>query len=106
MTSQAPLDRATLLAALDQVIDPKSQVLDALWDTEWEKNLLDAAVGTVKRKLDPQKYQIFDFYVNKDWPAEKVAGRFQISVDQVYLAKHRITDMIKGEVARLKKRMS
>ena len=88
------------------VIDPESQMLDQLWDAEWEKNLLDAAVATVKRKLDPQKYQIFDFYVNKDWPAEKVAERFQTSVDQVYLAKHRITEMIKAEVARLKKRMS
>ena len=91
---------------VDCVIDPESQVLDQLWDAEWEKNLLDAAVATVKRKLEPQKYQIFDFYVNKDWPAEKVAEWFQISVDQVYLAKHRITEMIKAEVARLKKKMS
>lgn len=90
----------------DRVIDPESQVLDQLWDAEWEKNLLDAAINNVKRKLDPQKYQIFHFYVNKDWPAEKVAERFQTSVDQVYLAKHRITEIIKAEVARLKKKMS
>jgi RNA polymerase sigma-70 factor (ECF subfamily) len=91
---------------VDRVIDPESQVLDQLWDAEWEKNLLEAAINNVKRKLDPQKYQIFHFYVNKGWPAEKVAERFQTSVDQVYLAKHRITEMIKAEVARLKKKMS
>jgi RNA polymerase sigma factor (sigma-70 family) len=91
---------------VERVIDPESNVLDQVWDAEWERNLLDAAVASVKRKLDPQKYQIFDFYVNKGWPPEKVAVRFQISVDQVYLAKCRITDLIKKEVARLKKKMT
>lgn len=89
---------------IEGLIDPESNVLDKLWDAEWEKNLLDAAMANVKRKLDPQKYQIYDFYVNKDWPPEKVAARFQISVDQVYLAKHRITELIKAEVARLEKK--
>jgi RNA polymerase sigma-70 factor (ECF subfamily) len=75
--------------------------LDALWDAEWEKNLLDAALAKVKRRLDPQKYQIFDLYVNKEWAPEKVAATFGISVDQVYLAKHRTTELIKEEVKRL-----
>jgi DNA-directed RNA polymerase specialized sigma24 family protein len=60
----------------------------------------------VKRKLDPQKYQIFDFYVNKGWPPEKIADLFQISVDQVYLAKHRITELIKTEIERREKHMT
>jgi RNA polymerase sigma factor (sigma-70 family) len=98
--------QGTGTGTVERVIDPKGGELEKEWDAEWENNLLDAAVTNVKRKLDPQKYQIFDFYVNKAWPAEEVAGRFQISVDQVYLAKCRITDLIKAEVARLKKRMS
>jgi DNA-directed RNA polymerase specialized sigma24 family protein len=60
----------------------------------------------VKRRLDPQRYQIFDFYVNKEWPPEKVAKAFGISVDQVYLAKHRVTEMIKAEVKRLETEMN
>ena len=104
--SHRPLADGTGTGTVENLVDPKSQVLDKVWDTEWEKNLLDAAVSSVKRKLDPQKYQIFDFCANKGWPPEKVAGRFQISVEQVYLAKHRITGMIKVEVARLKKKMS
>jgi RNA polymerase sigma-70 factor (ECF subfamily) len=91
---------------VERVIDPQSDVLDKLWDEEWEKNLLDAAISNVKRRLDPQRYQIFDFYVNKEWPPEKVAERFQIPVEQVYLAKHRITEMIKEEVERLEKKMA
>jgi len=88
---------------IENVVDPASLQLDKLWEDEWERTLLDAAIDKVKRRLDPQKYQIFDFYVNKEWKAEKVAATFGVSVDQVYLAKHRITEMIKEEVKRLEK---
>ncbi|HUA67129.1 MAG TPA: sigma-70 family RNA polymerase sigma factor [Candidatus Saccharimonadales bacterium] len=86
---------------MDKMADPVSHALDALWDTEWETQLLEAAVDKVKRRLDPQKYQIFDFYVNKEWPSDKVAETFGIPVAQVYLAKHRITEMIAEEVKKL-----
>jgi len=92
--------------AVDKVVDPMSRDLDALWDAEWEKNLLNAAIAKVKRRLDPQKFQIFDLYVNKEWTPEKVAATFGISVDQVYLAKHRTTELIREEVERLKKEVS
>jgi len=101
-----PPSQGTGTGTVERVIDPESNVLDHLWDAEWENNLLNAALANVKRKLDPEKYQIFDFYVNKGWPPDKVASRFQISVDQVYLAKCRITDLIRSEVTRLKKKMS
>ena len=97
---------ATGTGPADKVVDPASQALDAVWEDEWKKNLLDAAIAKVKRCLDPQKYQIFDFYVNKDWPPKKVAATFGVSVDQVYLAKHRVTEMIKEEVKRLEKEMT
>lgn len=88
---------------INQVADPASLNLDALWNSEWEKNLFEAALSKVKRKVDPQKYQIFDFYVNKEWPPEKVAETFGIPVDQVYLIKNRVTGMIKDEVKRIEK---
>ncbi len=80
-----------------------SPELEKIWDAEWEKNLLEVAVGKARRKLDPHQYQIFDFYVNKAWPAEKVAKTLGISTNQVYLAKHRVTELIMQEVERLKK---
>ena len=89
-----------------KMVDPVSKCLDALWDAEWQKNLLDAAIDKVRRRLDPQKYQIFDFYVNKEWPSDDVAKAFGISIDQVYLAKHRVTEMITEEVKRLEMKMS
>jgi RNA polymerase sigma factor (sigma-70 family) len=89
-----------------KLADQSNPDFETLWDAEWEKNLFDAAIAKVKRRLDPQKYQIFDFYVNKEWTPDKVAKTFGISVNQVYLAKHRIVELIKEEVKRLETEMS
>jgi RNA polymerase sigma-70 factor (ECF subfamily) len=91
--------------AFKELPDQASQTIDSLYEQEWQKNVLDAAIAKVKRKMDPQKYQIFDFYVNKEWEAEKVAAAFKVPVEQVYLAKHRITEMIKVEAKRLESEM-
>ena len=93
----------TATASIDRLIDPATFSLDAMWEAEWEKNLLNAALTRLKSKIDPEKFQIFDFYVKKEWPAEKVATTFGTSVDQVYLIKHRVTEMLKEEVKRLEK---
>jgi hypothetical protein len=55
----------------------------------------------VRTRVEPQNYQLFDFYVNKDWPAKKVAERFGVDIRQVYLAKHRITTLLKEEIQRM-----
>ena len=48
---------------------------------------------------------MFDLYVIKGWPVQEVARILHVSVAQVYLAKHRMTIMIKRETVRLGKRM-
>jgi RNA polymerase sigma factor (sigma-70 family) len=89
----------------EQETDGLGPELEKLWDEEWEANLLKAAVAKARRRTDPKQFQIFDFYVNKNWEPEKIAGMFSIPVGQVYLAKHRVTELIKQEVERLKKEL-
>ena len=84
----------------------RSPDLDAVWEAEWASNLLSAAMENLRRRADPQKFQIFDFYVNKEWPPEKVAERFGVSVDLVYQTKHRLTETLRAEVSRLEKEMT
>ncbi len=84
------------------LVDEKSVSFDDFWENEWQKCVLETAVKKVKTSLDAEKYQIFDFLINKQWPPERVAKSFGISLNQVYLAKHRITELIKKEVERLK----
>ena len=90
-------------AALEPFVEAASDGLNALWEAEWQETILDAAIANVKRRVDPQNYQLFDFYVNKQWPAAKVASTFNVDVNQVYLSKHRCTELLKNEVARIER---
>jgi RNA polymerase sigma-70 factor (ECF subfamily) len=92
--------------SIDALADPNAANLDAAWEIEWQTNLLNAALDNLRRHLDPQKLQIFDFYVNKGWSPEKISERFQVSTDLVYQTKHRVTEALKLEVARLEKEMT
>ncbi len=88
-------------ATLERIADEQSPDWDALWEADWQKTVLAAAMERVKRRLDPQKFQIFDFYVNREWPPEKVARTFNVTVNQVYLVKNRVTEMLRDEFGRL-----
>jgi hypothetical protein len=41
--------------------------------------------------------------VRKEWPAQKVAAQLRVSVGQVYLARHRVSALIKKEVKTLER---
>lgn len=74
---------------------------EAIWDEEWEKNVLAAAIERVKRQVKPEQYQLYDLYVFQGWPVAKVARELGVSVGRVYLAKHRVGRLLKKEVTRL-----
>ncbi len=93
-------------ALIERLADEHSQDWQAICEADWEKTILDAAMGRVKRYLDPQKFQIFDFYVNREWPPEEVARAFNVSVNQVYLVKNRVTEMLRAEARRLEREIT
>jgi RNA polymerase sigma factor (sigma-70 family) len=88
-------------ATVERVADPVLDV-ESAWDREWEANLVDAAIERVKQKADPKQYQIYDLLVFERWPPSRVARSLHIRVGWVYLAKHRIGNLIKKEIARLR----
>ena len=77
--------------------------LEKVWEAEWEMNLLAAATAHARRRIDPQQYQIFDCHINKGWPVERVAEAFGMTPNHVYVAKHRVAELIKEEAKRLQK---
>ena len=86
---------------LERIPDPAGVDLDAIWNEEWENNLTDAALARVKQQVNPRQFQIFNFYVLKQWSVKEVAETLGVTVAQVYLAKHRISALVKKEVKRL-----
>jgi RNA polymerase sigma factor (sigma-70 family) len=94
-------DRAT--ATIERVADSRVVDLDAVWEREWQENLFAAAIARVKKRIDPKQFQIFDCYVRKEWPAQKVADQLRVNIGQVYLARHRVSALLKKEIKALEK---
>lgn len=99
MSGEWEQDRKT--SVIDRIEDPAGDVLSRLWNTEWQKNVADAALARVKAQVSPKQYQIFDCYVIKQWDASKVQKQLNVSMAQVYLAKHRVGAVLKRELAKL-----
>jgi RNA polymerase sigma factor (sigma-70 family) len=86
----------------DAVTDSRTEDFEAIWNEQREQALFDAALVKTRRKIDPQKFQIFDLLIKQRLSPAKVAESFHVSVAHVYLVKHRVTTEIKAEVERLK----
>ena len=95
-------DTSTETAIVEKMADPGQSAFEAAWEDEWEKNLMEAAIERVKKKVDPKQYQAFDLYVLKKWPVLKVARTLKINPGMVYLTKHRIGNSIKREIMNLR----
>jgi RNA polymerase sigma-70 factor (ECF subfamily) len=101
--ARSPDDRQT--TTIERVADANVVDLDAVWEKEWQENLFDAAIARVKKKVDPKQFQIFDCYVRKEWPAQKCAEQLRVNIGQVYLARHRVSALLKKEIKALEKNL-
>lgn len=95
--------RTSGTATLERIADPAAINLDAVWEEEWQRTLFDAALSRVKRQANARHYQMFDLHAVKHWSVDKVAQTLGVSAGQVRLAKHRVTALMRREVARLEK---
>jgi len=84
-----------------RVPDPASLELDSVWDEEWRKNLVDAAIERVKEQVAAKQFQIFDLATLKELPVREVTKLLKVNAAQVYLARHRVSALVKKEAARL-----
>lgn len=86
---------------IDEIADPAT-LAPPNWDEAWEWNLAQAAIQNVKARIKPKHFQIYDWYVLKHMPSAEVASKFGITIGQVFLVKHRITELLTKEIQRLK----
>ena len=97
---------STRTATVERIADPAGVNLETIWDMEWKSNVFNAAIDKVKRRVNPRQYQIFDLYVIKQWPVQKVASTLGVNIGRVYLAKHRISALVKKEIQNLESKVS
>jgi RNA polymerase sigma-70 factor (ECF subfamily) len=95
-SSSASDATSTRTSTVERVPGPEN--LDAEWEIEWKRNLMETALARVGRKVKPKHLQIFDLYAMRHWPAGKVARELGVTRMQVYLVNHRLTKLMKREV--------
>jgi RNA polymerase sigma factor (sigma-70 family) len=89
-------------AGLDQIPDPGGLNLESVWEEEWDRTMWTQAISKVKEKVALKQFQMFDLYVVKERPALEVAQALGVTVAQVYLAKHRVSGLVKQELGQLR----
>ncbi len=83
--------------------DPAGDALDEVWQREWEDNLVKAALRRVRAKVSGQQLMIFELAALGEVPLKQVARKLDVSLMQVYLARHRVGKLFKEEVQRLRR---
>ncbi len=79
--------------------------LERVWDEEWEKALMEAALKKVRRHAGLQQYQMFYLHVFKRLPAREVARCLEVKLHEVYYAKYKLAAQMKKEIKALKEKL-
>ena len=87
----------------ETIPDPAGDKVDEIWQREWEDNLLKAALRRISPKVSAQQLMIFELAALGEVPLKQVARKLDVSLMQVYLARHRVGKLFKAEVIRLRK---
>jgi RNA polymerase sigma factor (sigma-70 family) len=90
-------------STLEQIPDPGAQSFETLWNEEWHLAVLDMARAFVKRKVGAKQYRMFELYVLQQRPMREVMRTLRVNAAQVYMAKYRITQLLKREMKQLEK---
>jgi RNA polymerase sigma factor (sigma-70 family) len=89
---------------IERMPDPQVNE-DAIWEIEWQRNVLDAALSRLARRVPAKHFQAFDLYTCQRWSVLHVSRELGINPAAVYLISHRLTKQLKVEVARVKAQM-
>jgi len=96
-------DDTNSTGTLERIPDPAGVALEGIWAEEWQKHLIAAALEQVKQQVSARQFQMFDLHAMQNLSAQKTAATLQTSVASVYMAKHRISRLLKRELKRLAK---
>jgi RNA polymerase sigma-70 factor (ECF subfamily) len=97
---EEPLD--TTLA--ESIPAAESFNLEHLWNSEWQKHLVEAAVEKVKASANPKQFQMFHLHVTRRIPARDVAQRLGVKLPEVYFAKYKISALLRKQIKLMENR--
>jgi RNA polymerase sigma-70 factor (ECF subfamily) len=90
---------------IERVADPNSAGFTKVYEEQWKSHVMKAAIERVRKQASPRQFQIFDLCVLREWPVEKIVQSLGVTSNQVYVARHRVSEMVASEAKRLEKEM-
>ncbi|HRI13654.1 MAG TPA: sigma-70 family RNA polymerase sigma factor [Verrucomicrobiota bacterium] len=95
-------DEADSTDPLERLPDPALDLaLEGAWEQEWESHLMTLALERVKRQVSPRQFQMFDLHALQKLSVQDTARTLKASVASVYMARYRITRLVKQELSAL-----
>ncbi len=91
-----------LIAIVENAASPESLAPDAQWEEEWQQHLLAAALDRVKAQVSAKQFKLFHHHAVEGHSVGETARAFSVSLMQVYLARHRISKLVRREVGKLR----
>ena len=74
---------------------------DELWESQWRNRHLKYCLQLIRDDVSPTTYQAFEYHVLAEWPVERVCETLNVTADQVYTAKSRITKRLREKMREL-----
>ena len=65
------------------------------WDEEWREHLLTEAMEIARAEVSPVTYNIFFLLTRENKTPEEVSAELNVSMESVYVAKHRFIKRLK-----------
>ncbi|MEK6643878.1 MAG: sigma-70 family RNA polymerase sigma factor [Planctomycetota bacterium] len=87
------------LESMADIAAADDESLDAVWEEEWRQQHLRRAMCTVESEFNSSDLKCFQSYVLNGDDAAEVSKRYDVSVGQVYNAKHRILTRLRAVIA-------
>lgn len=77
--------------------------IDAAWEAEQRQSILRQALDEIRQasRFDPRTLRAFERVALDDHPAAQVATELQLTIDDVYQAKSRVSQRLREIVARI-----
>ena len=100
-----PREETLDTAIAEREADPTAFNLEAIWNEEWRKHLMKAAMEKAKQQVSPAHFQMFHLHVVKNMPAKEVARHLEVKLPEVYFAKSKVGRLVQQEIKELEQRM-
>lgn len=88
----------------DQAADlsePTESDLEALWTGEWLAHRLREASRLVKERVSALQFQIFDLYVLREWPVDRIKATLGVNRGRIYMAKLRVAPVFRAALSEI-----